>query len=404
MSGRLHITRLAAVLAAVIALTAAMPAAAQTAGDLFDTAVVNDLQLFMNSRDLQSMRQTYLEDTYYQADLDWRGQRLRSIAVRSRGGGSRNPVKLGLKLDFNRYVSGQEFLGLRGLVLDNLWQDPSLVRESVTMALFARMGQPAPREAYARLFINGVYQGVYALIEPIDSVFLERTFGNNRGYLFDYEWLDAYRGEDLGPELDPYIARFSAENHDSQGDVIRYGPIHDLFQAVGATQTASWRDTVERYADVRQFLTHVAVETFVSELDGLTGLWAMNNFYLYRPEGTTRHQFLVWDRDNAFQDIDSSVLSRVPQSLLFQKLLAYDDLWNFYLTALDTCATLAADDGWLEGVVDARAMLIRDAAYQDTNKPVSNDKFDSEVAFLRAFARQRPAVVRADVEALRRSR
>ena len=31
-------------------------------------------------------------------------------------------------------------------VLDNLWQDPSLVRESVTMGLFARMGHAAPRE------------------------------------------------------------------------------------------------------------------------------------------------------------------------------------------------------------------------------------------------------------------
>jgi spore coat protein CotH len=66
-------------------------------------------------------------------------------------------AKLGLLLDFDRFAAGRRFLGLAALVLDNAWQDPSFVRESVTMALFARMGQPAPRESYARLFINGTY-------------------------------------------------------------------------------------------------------------------------------------------------------------------------------------------------------------------------------------------------------
>ena len=387
---------------AVLALAA--PAAGQTAVGLFDAAVVHDLQIFMNSRDLQLMREAYLEDTYYQADLEWRGERVRSIAVRSRGGGSRNPVKPGLKLDFNRYVSDQTFLGLKSLVLDNLWQDPSFLRESVTMALFTRMGQPAPRESYARLFINGVYEGLFTMVEPIDEMFLGRVFGDDRGYLFEYHWIDAYRGEDLGPGLEPYVARFEAESHEAEGRVALYTPIYDLFRVVAEPPNPAWRDAIERAVDVPQFLTHVAVEMFVSELDGLTGRWAMNNFYLHRLAGTTGHQFLVWDRDNAFQQIDTSILLRADQNLLFQKLLNYDDWRAFYLDAVENCARLAARGGWLERRVAFTAALIREAVYADPRKPASNDVFDTNVAFLRRFARERPALVIAEVAALRQAR
>src|SRR5688572_2587978 len=172
------IPRFATRLALLILVGAAPAAQAQTAEELFAPGTLHDLRLFMNSRDLQQLRDTYQENTYYQADLEWRGTRVRSVAIRSRGDGSRNPGKPGLRIDFDRFSAGQRFLGLESVMLDNLWQDATLVRESVTMALFARLGQPAPREAYTRLFINDVYQGVYAIVEAIDAAFLARAFGD----------------------------------------------------------------------------------------------------------------------------------------------------------------------------------------------------------------------------------
>ena len=159
--------------------------AAQTSDDLFAPHVLNDVELQVNARDLAALREHWTENTYYPADMTWRGQRIRNVAIRSRGTGSRNPVKLGLRIDFNRYVTGRQFLGLDALVLDNFWQDPSMLRERTAMALFTRLGVPAPREAFCRLFINGVYQGVYALVEPIEEPFLQRTLGDSDGYLFE---------------------------------------------------------------------------------------------------------------------------------------------------------------------------------------------------------------------------
>ena len=94
-----------------VALLLPAPAAhAQTADDLFAPATLNDLQVFMNTRDVQQLRDTYLENTYYQADIEWRGVRVRSVAIRSRGFGTRNPVKPGFGIDFDH---GREVLPAR---------------------------------------------------------------------------------------------------------------------------------------------------------------------------------------------------------------------------------------------------------------------------------------------------
>ena len=376
----------------------ASTARAQTADDLFAPATLHDLQVFMNTRDLQQLRDTYLENTFYQADLEWRGMRVRSVAIRSRGFGSRNPVKPGFTIDFDRFAARQRFLGLESLVLDNLWQDGSLVREAVTMALFERLGQPAPREAFTRLFINGEYHGVYAVVEAVDPVFLSRAFDDPAGYAFEFHWLNEFHGEYLGRSLDPYKKMFEPATHQFDADTPLYLPLHDLFRAVNASPSPAWREVVERLLDVHGFLTHVAVEMFVAENDGILGNWAMNNFYLYRPSGSTQHRFIPWDRDNAFLTTDMSILTRADQNILMRRLLEHPDLREFYLQALERCAREA---GWVEQAIVTRANLIRAAAYADERKMFSNDVFDAEVAKLTGFARVRPGVVLSEVTSLR---
>jgi spore coat protein CotH len=391
--------RLLAVVFVLWAGCGATSAWAQTADDLFSPSTLHDLQLFMNSADLLQLQARYDENTFYQADLEWRGTRVRSVAVRSRGGGSRSPTKPGMLIDFDRFAAGQRFLGLSALVLDNGWQDPSFVRESVTMAMFARMGQPAPRESFARLFINGAYYGLYAIVEPVDAPFLARAFGDSGGYVFEYQWLREFHAEYLGPSLDQYEELFRAETHDLESETALYAPVQEMFREINAQPSATWRESVGRYVDVRNFLTHVAIEMFIAEADGLLGNWAMNNFYLYRRSGSTVHAFVPWDRDNAFQGADSSVLLHANDNQLMRRLLEYPDLRSFYLDVLEQCAQAAG--GWLEQEVAARASLIREAVHADTRKPDSNDAFESSVAWLLTFAQVRPAIVSAEVSALR---
>jgi len=391
-------------LAASIALAAAFtapPAMAQTADDLFDPATVQEVRLFINSRDLRLLRENFEENTYYTADFLWRGQRARNAGVRSRGVASRSGTKLALRVDFDRYTSGQRFLGLRSLILKNLWQDGSMMHERLAMSLFARLGQAASRESYCRLFINNEYQGLYAIVESVDAHFLARTLGEDTGYLFSYQLADPFHGEDLGDDLGQYKRRFEPQNHEREADSILYGPIRTLFREVNADVDAVWRERVEQYIDLSQFVTQAAIEAFLAEEDGLLGINGMNNFYLYRLAGTNRHRFFPWDKDSSFLLPEFSILTRADENVIYRNAMSFPDLRELFFQVVESAARSTAEDAWLETEIGRVADLISSAVQADTRKPFSTEAFLESVEILKDFARLRPGLVLEQIAAAR---
>ena len=180
-------------------------------------------------------------------------------------------------------------------------------------------------------------------------------------------------------------------------DTILYSPIRDLFREVNHPDDAQWRGMVDRYLDLEQLVTYVAIEMFLSEQDGIFGNWGMANFYLYRSEGTTRHRLLTWDRDMAFERIELPIFERTEQSEIVRRALARPDLRARYLNVLEECARSAAEEGWLGREVENVSARITALVHDDGHKQFSNDEFDAAVAFLREFASQRPAFVAGEV-------
>src|SRR5689334_2854080 len=108
-----------AVTCAVLLLAAAPVPRAQTttpdpAAPFFDDSVVQSIYLEINSKDWNTLKTNYLDNTYYPVGaFKFNGATVRNVGIRSRGTGSRNPTKPGLRVDFDRYTSGQTFLGLK---------------------------------------------------------------------------------------------------------------------------------------------------------------------------------------------------------------------------------------------------------------------------------------------------
>ncbi len=394
-------TLFVAALSVSLAILYAAPAVAQSTDELFDPNAMQELRLTINTRDVRELRANYGNDTYFTADMQWRNIRVRNAGVRSRGGASRNGIKLGLRVDFDRYVTGQRFLGLKSIVLKNLWQDGSMMHERLAMSFFARMGQPASRESFCRLYINNEFQGLYVIVESVDKAYLARTIGENSGYLYSYQFKSPFHGEYLGEEFEPYKSRFEPQTHEKEGDTKLYLPIHDWLREVNAPDDAVWRERVEQYVDLTQFMTHVAIESFLAENDGLLGAEGMNNFYLYRPEGTNRHRFLPWDKDNSFLVVDYSIFQWADENVLFRRAFAYPDLRELYFQVLESSASSAAEDGWLEAEVARLAEQVAATVAEDTRKPFSTDAFFESVEFLKQFAQQRPKLVLEQVAAAR---
>lgn len=126
---------------------------------------------------------------------------------------------------------------------------------------------------------------------------------------------------------------------------------------------------------------------------------------------------IPWDKDNAFHALDHSAFEGTQENVLVSRALMDPQLREVYVDALRTAGRLSRELvaveppprpiagvrdealGWLEALVESSARLIRKAARADSVKPFTNDDFESGVADARRFARLRPSIVEAQIEA-----
>jgi spore coat protein CotH len=404
----------------------ALPAAAlaQTADELFDDSVVRDVRITINSSDWAALKENFRENIYYPCSLEILGATYHNVGIRSRGLGSRSGTKPGLRVDADRYSADQTIAEQKSFVLDNLVQDPSMLKERLTMAFFRRMGLPAPREAHARLFINNQYAGLYAIVEAIDKNFVGRTFGQdnhggveNDGYLFEYDYTKEYKFEYLGANLDEYKI-FDPKTHENQAAAKIWQPIEEMVRTINQTPDSTFVSDMAKYLDLGLFVKHIALEAFIGEDDGILGYAGLNNFYFYRFEDTMRSQFLVWDKDNTFAGPEFPIMRNINDNVLSRRTVNVQQYRNSYLDTLlqaaqsieeKESASEESDDkgkpesqpGWLEREITREFEQIRTVAQSDHFKPYSNQDFQDAYDRLLEFARNRAAYVRNEVKAIR---
>jgi CotH kinase protein len=113
-----------------------------------------------------------------------------------------SPIKVGLKVDLNEYVSGQTWRGLTKLSLENGGdKDPISegfawnLHEMATGDGFYPTGYHPGQAAWVRLVVNGQYIGLYTSVEERDSQFLRNrglprgttSMGERRSWLYEID-------------------------------------------------------------------------------------------------------------------------------------------------------------------------------------------------------------------------
>ena len=382
---------------ALLLLCSGASASAQTQAELFDDTTLQTVEIVMHSRDWSDLHTNFRSNDQYPCDVIWNGVRMRNVAVRSRGNGSRYQAKPGLELSFDYYATQQRFLGLRSLVLDNLVTDPSMIRESTAMALMRRLGVAAPREAPARVFVNGAYAGLYTMVEPVDDVFAQKAFGAP-GLLFEYRWIYPFFATFPGEPLEVYAPLFESRNPGVHSMAELYTPMRDLFRAINEAPEGAFSQ-VDRYLDLNGLIRALGASTFMAEWDGVFGYDGMNNFYLYRVGEQAR--LVPWDRDHSFHAADYPLLAGAAANVIGRRMLEDPALRATYVQAVTEAIAAAEGDAWLEREFTRQYTLIRDAALADPFKLVTNEEFEQAFAELVAFARTRPAFVQSELAPLR---
>lgn len=215
-----------------------------------------------------------------------------SAEIRLKGSGSFLPLgeKAGFKIKF---AKSQPFLGLRKMTLNNMSQDDSMVREALAYQAFDAMGVPAPRTGFAELLVNGEDYGLHLNIESLDKVALEKRFGafDDPQHLYEAE----YHADVTPDQKDLFEV--------DEGDEDNRGDLEALVTAASDTAT-DWSDHVAPFADLNEMTRMWAVEKYLGQWDGYSGMQGSelpSNYYLYSdPAGT--FQMFPWGTDQTWSD------------------------------------------------------------------------------------------------------
>lgn len=339
--------------------------------DFWDDTKVQDIYLTVTSSDWDLLRRNYQANTYYQANLSWNGVTA-TVGIRSRGSGSRSPIKPNLDVNITKYIKNQTFLNLGFFVLKANNQDPSTIHERIAFRLFTRMGLPAPREVPERLFINGTYFGYYNLVEHIDENFLQRNFGESGGYLYEWNAAAIYNFEDLGPDPKAYAAFLDLKTSQSDPDLEWFA---GLVSAINNSSDAALIPAVSEYLSPQLYLTHVAIEAVINERDGIVnGVFGMNNFFLYHFQNGKLGQLIVWDKDLSFASLSRDIFDGTSINVLTRRLLAIPEYRKVYLDAVSKATSLlGAADGWGDQKTTREYNQVYAIATKDPNKQCLED-------------------------------
>lgn len=171
-------------------------------------------------------------------------------------------------------------------VLQAAWIDPTMLRNMLTMEAARAVGGLAPRFAFAELFVNGEYHGLYTLIERIDKHYLAREGLQLPAHLYKAESHHA----NWGAKDDP-LAGYDVK----LGDGTPPDDLDALLQACSYTDPTheAFEASVAPLLALDDFMTLQLVHTYALDRDAYT-----KNYYLHAPlPGPGPFRIVSWDAD-----------------------------------------------------------------------------------------------------------
>lgn len=304
--------RLATLLSVTLLLVCAHASALAQDGDrVFNDSVLHQLHIVTplvhwfdtleNDYALNLADPLAYPEIYRPCDATFDGQPIAQCGFREKGNFSNQTVfsrKQPLKLAFDAVVE-QRFDGIKKINLHNFTNDPSLVHDVASYALFRAAGIPAPRTAYTQVYVNDEYLGLYLLVENVDKTFLKRHYGSqgNDGMLFKtgrgVQVLLNWLGPDSSAYQDQGLNLNTDENRDWSGFI-------DFVDLLNNDHGPGFQQRLAAKFDVHGYLKVLAIEKLVRSWDSYAG--GGNNFYLYaHPDGQFR--WIPWDMNETFQDL-----------------------------------------------------------------------------------------------------
>lgn len=299
------------------------------------------------------------------------------VGFRLRGNTSRHSAKKSFKVSFNRFKKGGKFHGVEKLNLNGEHNDPSLMRSKICWDIFRKLGIPASRASFVRVYINDNYYGLYLSVEHIDENFVKSRFRYNDGNL--YKCLYPADLRYLGPDQRPY--KFIYEDRRAYDLKINeekddYSDLVHFIDVLNNTPDEKLNCELNSVFNVYDYLKVIAADVLLGNWDGY--IYNKNNYYLYHNTSTDKFEYIPYDLDNTLGvdwfgiDWETRDMYNWQQGTnnrpLYEKLIQnqmFRDQYTFYMRRLVN--TLNLDS--LETVIKKRRDMIAPYVANDPYYP-----------------------------------
>lgn len=244
--------------------------------------------IYMNPKDFKTLRQDIWSDEYISGTL-WIGGDKYAIDVSYRGHSIRNHEKKSYNILFKKpfFMNGAHEIHLNAE-----FNDPSLIRNKLSLDFFSDIGVLSPQSQHILLYINGVFNGIYLQLESFDQYLLtKRKLPDGSIY--------------YATDNDANFSLLTAENEVkadlTQGYSEKYGneegkaSLLNLLIKVNTLTDAEFYEEISKIINIEKYLLWLAGVVCTQNFDGF-----VHNYALYRDDNTKLYEITPWDYDGTW--------------------------------------------------------------------------------------------------------
>ncbi|MBD79601.1 MAG: hypothetical protein CL840_11845 [Crocinitomicaceae bacterium] len=382
----------------------------------YDETQIDTIYLqFSQTNYWNQLDQNYEDKIELPATLTHNGVTYDSVGVRFKGQTSYkrlgNKDKKSFAITLDAFIDNQDVEGYEGLNLNNAFEDESHMREVLYLNAI-RKHIYAAKGNFIHLYINGQDWGIYPNIqnlnaEHVDEWFLDRDAtrwrcertttgrpGPGGNFNTGFSTLNY-----LGDNSTDYTPHYTLKNAEKQD------PWQDLIVAcslIEKTNSSAMVDLLNDHFDLDQALWFLAAEIIYTDDDSYVYKGGMD-YYVYFDVATDRLVPIEYDGNSGmalnkaktWTPFYNETDNRFP---LLYVLMKVPEIRQRYLAHFRTMMETSFDTTAMMSRIDYYSNLIAQRYANDPKKLYTVQEFNTEIANLKQFVRDRDSFLRSNSE------
>ncbi len=322
---------------------------------------VDEYYLTCDPAKFQEIYDKYNEDIYIDATLTFNGKIWQDVQIRIHGQDTRAYPKKSLKVKFN----GEAFLdSIYEFNFNAEYGDKSYMRQYLSSRIMNEAGQHCYKTSHARLYINGVYYGLYLKIEQVGKRFLKDRDINPDGNLYkaslqNLSCLSIWDNLELGWEKKTNAGTGTKD-------------LAELIKKLHYEPDSSYYNLTHELFDYEQMINFLALNIVIANTSTY-----YHNYFMYNDMYGTRKWFILpWDMDKSLgawwpNNLYNSSSSR-PDNPVYEKSFLTGQIFSDVQKRIDTICSKVFNENHIFPIIDSLISELTQSVIEDNRDNISD--------------------------------